>query len=316
MYKNLSREERYQIQSLVRAQHSTTEIARIVGRHPSTISRELKRGRGLKGYRAEQACRKAAERASHSRNAKAIAPSLWQRIETYIRCDWSPEQIAGHFPISHETVYLRIYADKAQGGCLHKHLRSQKPRRKRLGAGQDRRGQIPMRVPIAQRPASVNSRKHIGHWEGDTVIGAGHKQAIVTLVERKSGMALLAKVPFKRADLVAQAIEQRLKPYTSVAKTLTLDNGKEFSHHQQIDKALGLQTYFADPYSSWQRGSNENFNGLLRQYVPKKRALSTVTQEELTMIENRLNHRPRKRLGFKTPYEVFHASLKRVAVRT
>jgi IS30 family transposase len=127
---------------------------------------------------------------------------------------------------------------------------------------------------------------------------------------------LLAKVPFKRADLVAQAIEQRLKPYTSVAKTLTLDNGKEFSHHQQIDQALGLQTYFADPYSSWQRGSNENFNGLLRQYVPKKRALSTVTQEELTMIENRLNHRPRKRLGFKTPYEVFHASLKRVAVRT
>jgi IS30 family transposase len=173
-----------------------------------------------------------------------------------------------------------------------------------------------MRVPIVQRPASVNNRKHIGHWEGDTVIGAGHKQAIVTLVERKSGMALLAKVLFKRADLVAQAIEQRLKPYVSVAKTLTLDNGKEFSHHQQIDQTLGLQTYFADPYSSWQRGSNENFNGLLRQYVPKKRALSTVTQEELTMIENRLNHRPRKRLWFKIPYEVFHASLKRVAVRT
>jgi IS30 family transposase len=233
MYKHLSREERYQIQSLVRAQHSTTEIARLLGRHPSTISREIKRGRGAKGYRAEQACRKAAHRASHSRNAKAIAPTLWQRIEPYIRCDWSPEQIVGHFPISHEAVYLRIYADKAPGGCLHKHLRSQKPRRKRLGAGQDRRGK-----------------------------------------------------------------------------------SKEFSHHQQIDQALGLQTYFADPYSSWQRGSNENFNGLLRQYVPKKRALSTVTQEELTMIENRLNHRPRKRLGFKTPYEVFHASLKRVAVRT
>jgi IS30 family transposase len=170
----------------------------------------------------------------------------------------------------------------------------------------------PTRAPIAQRPASVNSRKHIGHWVGDTVIGAGHKQAIVTLVERKSGMA----VPFKRADLVAQAIEQRLIPYVSVAKTLTLDNGKEFSHHQQIDQAFGLQTYFADPYSSWQRGSNGNFNGLLRQYLPKKRALSTVSQEELIMIEIRLNHRPRKRLGLKTPYEVFHDSLKRVAVRT
>jgi len=148
------------------------------------------------------------------------------------------------------------------------------------------------------------------------VIGAGHKQAILTLVERKSGMALLAKVPFKRADLVAQAMDQRQNPYVCVAKTLTLNNGKEFSHHQQIDQALFLQTFFADLYSSWQRGNNENFNCLLRQYVPKKRALSTETQEELTMIENRLNHRPRKRLGFKTPYEVFHASLKHVAVRT
>jgi IS30 family transposase len=250
MYKHLIREERYPIQSLVRAQHTTTEIARIVGRHPSTISLEIKRGRGAKGYRAEQACRKAAERTSHSRNAKAIAPSLWQRIEPYIRCDLSPEQIARHFPISHETGYLRIYANKAQGGCLHKHLISQKPRPKRLGAGQDRRGQIPMRLPISLPSASVNSRKHIGHWEGDTVIGAGHKQAIVTLVERKVGMALLAKVPFKRADLVAQAIEQRLKSYVSVAKTLTLDNGKEYSHHQQIDQDLGLQIYFADPYIS------------------------------------------------------------------
>jgi IS30 family transposase len=173
MYKHLSREEKFQIQSLWRAQHPTTEIARLLGRHPSTIGLEIKRGRGAKGYRAEQACRKASERASHSRNAQAIAPSLWFRIVPHIRCDWSPEQIAGHFPISHEKVYLRIFSDKARGGCLHKHLRSQKPRRKRPGAGQDRRGQIPMRVPIILRPASVNSRKHIGHWEGDTVIGLG-----------------------------------------------------------------------------------------------------------------------------------------------
>ncbi len=137
MYKHLSREERYQIQSLVRAPHTTAEIARLLGRHPSTISREIKRGRGLKGYRAEQACRKASERASHSRNAKQIPTTLWQRIEPYIRCDWSPEKIAGLFAISHETVYLRIYADKAQGGCLHKYLRKQKPRRKRFGASQD-----------------------------------------------------------------------------------------------------------------------------------------------------------------------------------
>jgi IS30 family transposase len=142
----------------------------------------------------------------------------------------------------------------------------------------------------------------------------------VTLVERKSGMALFAKVPFKRADLVAEAIARRgdrakTQALVDLAKTMTLDNEKEFSHHQRIDQALGRQTHCAAPYSSWQWGSNENFNGLLSQYLPKKRALGTVTQEELTMNENRLNHRPRKRLGFKTPYEVFHASLKRVAVR-
>lgn len=135
-------------------------------------------------------------------------------------------------------------------------------------------------------------------------------------VERKSGFALLAKVPNKSADLVGRAIEAKLKPLSSRVKTLTVDNGKEFADHQAIDQTLGIQTYFADPYCSWQRGSNENFNGLLRQYIPKKRRMETVTDEELNMIENRLNHRPRKRLGFKTPHEVFHASLNRVAVRT
>ena len=148
------------------------------------------------------------------------------------------------------------------------------------------------------------------------MIGAGHQQAIVTLVERKSGYAKLSKVANKSAELVSQAIEDNLKPLAVRVKTLTVDNGKEFAYHQKVDEALGIQTYFADPYCSWQRGSNENYNGLLRQYIPKKRRLETVTEEELAMIENRLNHRPRKRLGFKTPHEVFHASLNRVASRT
>ena len=154
------------------------------------------------------------------------------------------------------------------------------------------------------------------HWEGDTVIGAAHKQAIVTLVERKSGFAVLAKVSNKTADLVGRAIEAKLKPLNSRVKTLTVDNGKEFADHQTIDQALGIQTYFADPYCSWLRGSNENFNGLLRQYIPKKRRMETVTDEELTMIENRLNYRFRKRLGSKTPHEVFHFSLNRLAPRS
>ena len=315
MYKHLSREERYQIHSLLKANQTISEIARLLGRHRSTISRELSRGRGQRGYRAEQACRKAAGRAQSSRNARRIDAKVWTDVAFYLGVQWSPEQIASKLEVSHESVYLHVYADKAAGGALHKNLRSHKPRRKRHLCGRDRRGQIPNRRAISHRPAHIELRKQVGHWEGDTVIGAAHKQAIVTLVERKSGFAVLAKVTNKSADLVGRAIENKLKPLSARVRTLTVDNGKEFANHQATDQALGIQSYFADPYCSWQRGSNENFNGLLRQYIPKKRRMETVTDEELSMIENSLNHRPRKRLGFKTPHEVFHASLNRVAPR-
>ncbi len=211
---------------------------------------------------------------------------------------------------------MHVYANKAAGGGLHAHLLSQKPRRKRHLCGRDRRGQIPNRRPISERPSDIEDRKQVGHWEGDTFIGAAHKQTIVTLVERQSGFALLAKVPNKSAELLGRAIEAKLKPLNTRVKTLTVDNGKEFADHQAIDQVLGIQTYVADPYCSWQRGSNEYFNGLLRQYIPKKRRIETVKDEELTIIENRLNHRPRKRLGFKTPHDVFLGSLNRGAVRT
>lgn len=316
MYKHLSREERYQIHSLLKAKQTISEIARLLGRHRSTISRELGRGRGLRGYRAEQACSKASERAKKSRNARRVDAKVWADVSFYLGLQWSPEQIASKLEVSHESVYLHVYANKAAGGQLHKNLRSQKPRRKRHLSGRDRRGQIPNRRPISERPEHIEQRRQVGHWEGDTVIGAAHKQAIVTLVERKSGFAVLAKVSNKTTDLVRRAIEIKLKPLCSRVKTLTVDNGKEFADHQAVDQALGIQTFFADPYCSWQRGSNENFNGLLRQYIPKKRRMETVSEEELTMIENRLNHRPRKRLGFKTPHEVFYASLNRVAPRT
>ena len=316
MYKHLSREERYQIYSLRLAKQTISEIARLLGRHRSTISRELGRGRGLRGYRAEQACSKASERAKKSRNARRVDAKVWADVSFYLGLQWSPEQIASKLEVSHESVYLHVYANKAAGGQLHKNLRSQKPRRKRHLSGRDRRGQIPNRRPISERPEHIEQRRQVGHWEGDTVIGAAHKQAIVTLVERKSGFAVLAKVSNKTTDLVRRAIEIKLKPLCSRVKTLTVDNGKEFADHQAVDQALGIQTFCADPYCSWQRGSNENFNGLLRQYIPKKRRMETVSEEELTMIENRLNHRPRKRLGFKTPHEVFYASLNRVAPRT
>ena len=314
-YKHLSQIERYQIYSLIKADQSITQNAAQLGRHKSTISRELSRNEGLRGYRPKQACELALARSLGSRNAQQVDAWVKQEADLLLGMQWSPEQIAGKLPVSHETLYLHVYEDKAKGGNLWKNLRCQKQKRKRYAGGLDRRGQIPNRRPLSERPVHVEDRKQVGHWEGDTVIGANHKQAIVTMVERKSGYAVIAKVENKTADLVGAAIVDGLKPFASKVKTLTFDNGKEFCGHAKIDEALGSTSYFARPFASWERGSNENFNGLLRQYVPKKRSMESITDEEIKMIENRLNNRPRKRLGFRTPAEVFHQSLSRVALR-
>jgi IS30 family transposase len=314
-YNHLSQNERYQIFALMKAGLNQTQVALTLGRSKSTISREIQRNSGLKGYRPKQATLKSEVRALGSRNAKKVSVDTLKSALDLVRQEWSPEQIAGTMNISHETVYRHVYADKDCGGKLFMHLRSQKKRRKRYASGRQRRGQIPNRRSIHERPALVDLRLEVGHWEGDTVIGARHKQAIVTLVERKSGYAKLFKVKNKTAELVSAAMIKSLKPFDGLVDTITLDNGKEFADHQRVDLELGSTIYFADPFASWQRGTNENFNGLLRQYIPKDRPLSTVTQEELKMIENKLNHRPRKRLGFRTPHEVFHESLNRVALR-
>jgi IS30 family transposase len=315
-YTHLSQTERYQIYALMKAGQTQSEIAQILGRHKSTISREISRGCGRRGYRPRQAQNLSDERSQGSRNAREVDEQIVLEVRSLLALQWSPEQIASQLPISHETIYYKIYADKVKGGHLWRSLRCQKKRRKRYASGHDRRGQIPDRRSISERPDSIERRSHIGHWEGDTVIGAAHQHAIVTLVERKSGYAVVSKVNRKTSDQVSAAIVKRLKPLASRVKTITYDNGKEFAEHKFIDASLGSMSYFADPFASWQRGSNENYNGLLRQYIPKKRRLSTVTDEELKMIEDRLNHRPRKRLGFKTPHQVFHESLNRVALRT
>ena len=315
-YKHLSQAERYQIHALMKAGHDQSQIAKLLDRHKSTISRELSRNTGSRGYRPKQACEMSADRAQHSRNAPTVEPWVREAACALLCIQWSPEQIASQLPISHETVYQHVYADKAQGGTLWKHLRCQKQKRKRYASGRDRRGQIPNRRPLSERPLHIEARRQVGHWECDTVIGASHKGAVVTMVERKSGYAVMAKVEKKTSELVSSAIVDKLQPMAARVKTLTFDNGKEFAGHAHIDQQLQSTAYFARPFASWERGSNENLNGLLRQYVPKKRAMSTVTDEEIRMIQNRLNNRPRKRLGFKTPAEVFHQSLKRVALRT
>jgi len=233
-----------------------------------------------------------------------------------LRLQWSPEQVARRLPASHETLCQQVYADKTQDGNLWKNLRCQKQKRKRYASGRDRRGQIPNRRPLSERLARVEGRKQVGHWECDTVIGANHKQAIVTVVERKSEYAVMAKVSNKTVDLVSQAIIKALSPFEARVKALTYDNGKEFCGHAWIDEALKSTGYFAWPFASWERGTNENFNGLLRQYLPKKRTMKNINDADIKMFENRLNNRPRKRSGFRAPAEVVHQSLSRFALRT
>jgi transposase, IS30 family len=313
-YTHLSLDERYQISFLLQTQHNIRAIANNMNRSPSTISREIMRNSVSGKYQAIRAHELYADR--QSLNAYTIPDDLWGKVCDKLSIQQSPEQIAGQLRISHEVIYQRIYQDKANGGALHKNLRCQKKKRKRYGSGQDRRGQMPNICRIQERPEHVERRLQVGHWEGDTVIGRNHQQAVVTLVERRSGYALIEKVENKTAELVTKAIIGMLGKVSKRVKSITFDNGKEFAWHGEIAKALKCKTYFADPYRSWQRGSNENYNGLLRQYIPKLRRMEEIEKEELIMIENRLNNRPRKRLGYKSPSQIFTASLRRVALHT
>ena len=307
-YTQLTQEQRYQISALLKMDHSQIEIAKVIGVHKSTVSRELRRNRGLRGYRPKQAHRLAVSRRDKSR--QRIGTSTWILIEAAIRKEWSPEQVSDWLKdnhdlrISHEWIYQYILMDKHAGGDLHRHLRCQKKRRKRYGS-YDRRGILKNRVSIDERPAIVDTRQRLGDWEVDTIIGKGHRHAIVSLVERKSRLALLRKVESKTAQAVADAVIELMKLLPVRTHTITADNGKEFADHERIAKVLNADLYFAHPYSSWERGTNENTNGLIRQYFPKKRSFVTITQQEIEFVMDRLNNRPRKCLGFKSPNQVF-----------
>ena len=228
-----------------------------------------------------------------------------------IREDLSPEQAAnrlaleGCLQISHEIIYQHIYADKRNGGELHQHLRSQKPRRKRYASGQERRGTIKNRVSIDERPEIVAEKTRMGDWEGDTVIGKNHKGGLVTLAERKSRYVLAGHIRSKHAAGVTAVTTRLLTPHKDKCHTITFDNGKEFAEHEKMAAELKADIYFANPYHSWERGLNENSNGLLRQYFPKGMELTDITEEQVQEAVERINHRPRKALGFRTPHEVF-----------
>jgi len=318
-YKQLTHEQRYQIYIVKQAGHTQKFIASMIGVHKSTISRELRRNRGLKGYRPKQAHRMAMSRRKHKARPR-ILHSAWRLIEHLIHNDWSPEQISGWLKqrgpvqVSHEWIYRFILADKQAGGHLHHHLRCKKKHKKRYGC-YDRRGQLPGRISIDQRPAVVDSRSRLGDWEVDTIIGKGHNQALVSLTERRSKLSLLRKVESKTAEAVQEAIITLLQPPRIKVRTITADNGKEFAGHKQISESLKTRFYFAHPYSSWERGTNKNTNGLIRQYFPKERNFKTITNDEIDMTMKKLNNRPRKSLGFKTPNQVFF-NINQVALTT
>ena len=323
-YVQLTREERYVIAQLRLRKVGVREIARYIKRHHSTISRELRRNvsqcaGAVYGYRVAHA--RAVERHAKPRHqSRRSSEALYQYVVQRLRACWSPESIAGRlaldYPrradmrVSHESIYRWIVRDAKAGGQLYRYLRLAHRCRLRQRRYGSLRGLIPGRVSIAQRPAIVGERKRFGDWEGDTVYGKHARHCLLTQVERKSRYLMVARIPDRRAHSVATAkIAQFSVLPQRWRRTLTLDNGKEFAAFKQVEQATGLQVFFADPYSAWQRGANENMNGLLRRYFPKNTNFSRVSDQEIAFAAHALNNRPRKCLDYRTPFEVVQRAL-------
>jgi transposase, IS30 family len=307
-YHQLTREQRYQIYALKKTGHPNVEIAQVIGVHKSTVGRELKRNRGAKGYRPRQAHQRALSRSR--RGTRRIAARSWRQVEKLLQQDWSLQQITGRLKregapsISHEWIYQHVLRDQRSGGKLYRHLRCQKKYHKRYGH-YDRRGKLPHARSIDQRPPLVEQRSRVGDWEVDTMSGRGRRGGLLTLTERRSRFTLLARVPKRSPQLIESRVCRLLGPMREKVHTLTSDRGREFQAHERIEQRLGLTYYFAHPYAAWERGTNENTNGLLRQYFPKARNLLSVSVAEVRHAQRRLNWRPRQCLDFRTPSEVF-----------
>lgn len=309
-YHHLTYAQRCQIYILKDRGDSKSSIARALGVHPSTIGRELERNTGSKGYRHQQAQAKADTRRNSKPNKKII-DQIETAIKEKLQSQWSPVQISGWLKrhgkghVSHETIYNYIWKNKRQGGFLYKELRHQGKKYNKHGKGTSGRGCIPNRIDIDQRPSIVEEKTRLGDWELDTIIGAGYKGVIVSMVERASKLTKLVKVSHKTAEEVGRAIVKQLSPMKAFVQTLTADNGKEFAFHQMVSFELSADFYFATPYHSWERGLNEHTNGLVRQYFPKSQSFTDTSLEDIQRVEALLNTRPRKVLNFETPQEAF-----------
>ena len=310
-YHQLTEYQRYQLAALRKEGRPQKTMAANLGVHPSTIPRELHRNRGPRGYRPHQAHQKTQQRRQEAAKAVKMTPAVIAQVEEKLRQEWSPEQIAGWLSrtrgisLSHERIYQHVRTDRRAGGPLYTHLRQGHKKRKKRYGKPDSRGQIRDRVSIENRPEVVEKKSRIGDWEIDLVVGRKQQGALVTLVERRSRYTVIGKVTTKQAEEVATTTIGLLEPQQEYTHTITADNGKEFAAHQSISRRLQAQVYFAHPYHSWERGLNENTNGLIRQYFPKGTDLEPVSDVDIDRIMDRLNHRPRKVLGFRSPYEVW-----------
>jgi len=288
-------------------------IARVLGRHRSTVGREVRRNGTPRDdcYRPQLADWYARGRRSRSRRNQRFSLADWDRIRTLLREGWSPEQVAGRLrrqgelAISHETIYRYIWADKRAGGRLYRHLRgAQKKRRKRYGR-YDSRGRLAGKRPISERPPGAENRSRVGHLEGDTMIGSADKHCVLTLVDRKTGYLMLGKLEARTTKATNRRAIKLIRRAQRRVRTLTVDNGTEFHGYKDVEAATGARIYFATPHHSWERGTCENTNGLLRQYLPKRKSIAHVSQADCNRIARRLNNRPRKRLGYLTPAECY-----------
>lgn len=307
-YRQLTYEQRCQMEALKKSGMNQRGIAEVIGVSQSSIPRELARNTGDRGYRHQQAQRKTVERRRATHKPHKMVAELIDIIEHYLYQDWSPEQISGSLllseliEISHEQIYQHVWENKKMGGGLYLHLRRRGSKYQRRGSnGKTSRGQIRNRVSIDERPLSVDMKEEVGHWEIDTVIGKGHSGALVTIVERVTLFTVSQRVASKSAAEVTAATIALLTPFKKLVHTITSDNGKEFAYHEKISRKLACDFYFAHPYHSWERGLNENTNGLLRQDFPKCTDFREVSALDVDRVVKKLNDRPRKTLAFKTP---------------
>ena len=315
-YRQITSGERYAIAALRKRRMSVRAIASELGRSPATISREIRRNLSSQGrYSPPKADSYAVARRRRSRRNSHFCADDWLLVDELIEADWSPEQVSGWLrlhglmSISYETIYLRVWHDKRTGGELWTHLRQATKKRRKRNGSHDSRGRLAGKRHISERPAEVETRETIGHWEIDTIMGDDHgRHSALTVVERKTGFLQMGKlVRHCAADASARTVEL-IERQRDRFLTITADNGTEFHGYKITEEATGVPFYFATPHHSWERGTNENTNGLIRQYLPKRKSMAKITQDDLEAIATKLNSRPRKRLGYRTPEECYAQS--------